>query len=172
VKRPTDVPPPLRAGADVTAQWCFDERWSFAALVPHGPHGRADWLATVMQTIQGHAVLRHVDREELREGILPVSPAQALDLAKLISGGSLLSGSNKSLRAPDEERDARLRELLRGVGAGAHFFTNHGHAEDGEEGDFLASAFHVNGLAGITIDVCLIGVSDERVLVLWRFEDD
>lgn len=70
------------------------------------------------------------------------------------------------------ERDACLRDVLNAVGNDARFFTNHGHAEDGEEADFLASSFHVNALAGTTIDICLIGVSDENVLVLWRFEDD
>lgn len=70
------------------------------------------------------------------------------------------------------ERDTWLRDMLKAVGDGARFFTNHGNAEDGENADFLTSSFHTNALADATIDVCLIGVSDEKVLVLWRFEDD
>ncbi|MEU7060706.1 hypothetical protein [Streptomyces sp. NPDC046197] len=147
----------------------FDERQSFAALVARGG---ADWHDTVMETIQGHPVLRQVDRMELRDSVLQVSPAQALDLAGLISVGSLLHGPRESLRTSDAERDACLRDILKAVGNGARFFTNHGQAEDGEEADFLASSFHANALAGTTIDICLIGVSDETVLVLWRFEDD
>ncbi|MFI2640437.1 hypothetical protein [Streptomyces sp. NPDC018610] len=151
------------------AQGRFNELQCFAALVIRR---HADWLDTVMEAIQGHAVLQHVDRGELRESVLQVSPSQALDLAKLISAGSLLFGRNESLRAPDAERDDCLREVLRAVGNGAQFFTNHGHAEDGEDGDFLTSSFHADVLAGTTIDICLIGVSDMHVLVLWRFEDD
>ncbi|MFL4948466.1 hypothetical protein ACJ6WE_14070 [Streptomyces sp. MMS24-I31] len=125
-----------------------------------------------MDTIQGHPVLRQVDRTELRDSILEVSPPKALDLAGLISAGSLLYGPLESLRTPDAERDACLRDVLNAVGNDARFFTNHGHAENGDEADFLASSFHANALAGTTIDICLIGVSDENVLVLWRFEDD
>ncbi|MFS4091443.1 hypothetical protein [Streptomyces sp. AF1A] len=157
------------AGLHACARGHFDERQSFAALVARRG---ADWCDIVMETIQGNPVLREVDRGELRDSVLEVSPAQALELARLISAGSLLYGPHESLRVPDMERDACLRELLRAVGDGARFFTNHGHAEDGEEADFLASSFHANVLAGTTIDICLIGVSDENVLVLWRFEDD
>ncbi|MFB0618518.1 hypothetical protein [Streptomyces sp. AGS-58] len=153
----------------VCARQRFDERHAFVAL---GVRGGADWRDTVMEVIQGHPVLRQVDRQEMRDSLLEVSPGQAMELAGLISVGSLLYGPCASLRAPDEERDACLRELLRAVGDGARFFTNHGHAEDGEEGDFLASSFHANVLAGTTIDICLVGVSDGNVLVLWRFEDD
>ncbi|MYW48486.1 hypothetical protein [Streptomyces sp. SID161] len=158
-----------KVGLPACARGRFDERRSFAALVARGG---ADWHDTVMRAIQGNPVLRQVDRQELRGGILEVSPGQAAQLAGLISVGSLLYGPCASLRAPDEERDACLRELLGAVGNGARFFTNHGHAEDGEEGDFLAPSFHANVLAGTTIDICLVGVSDENVLVLWRFEDD
>ncbi|MET8807179.1 hypothetical protein [Streptomyces sp. NPDC004546] len=158
-----------KTGLPACARGRFDERQSFAALVARRD---ADWNDTVMETIQGNPVLRQVDRGELRDSILEVSLAQALELAGLISAGSLLYGPHESLRAPDVERDICLREILRAVGDGARFFTNHGHAEDGEEADFLASSFHANVLAGTTIDICLIGVSDENVLVLWRFEDD
>ncbi|MFE3634669.1 hypothetical protein [Streptomyces cellostaticus] len=160
-KRKVDLP--------ACARGRFDERQSFAALVARDG---ADWHDTVMAAIQGNPVLRQVDRQELRDSILEVSPSQAMELAGLISVGSLLYGPSASLRAPDEERDACLRELLGVVGNDARFFTNHGHAEDGEEGDFLASSFHANVLAGTTIDICLVGVSDDNVLVLWRFEDD
>lgn len=161
MERKTDLP--------ACVQGRFDERQSFAALVARKG---ADWHDTVMDTIQEHPALRQVDRTELRDGILQVAPHKALDLAGLISVGSLLYGPLKSLRTPDVERDACLRDVLNAVGNDARFFTNHGHAEDGEEADFLASSFHANALAGTTIDICLIGVSDENVLVLWRFEDD
>ncbi|MEU8971427.1 hypothetical protein AB0D11_19525 [Streptomyces monashensis] len=132
----------------------------------------ADWHDTVVETIRGNPVLRQVDRAELRDSILEVSPSQALELAGLISLGSLLYGPHESLRAPDAERDSCLGELLGSVGDGARFFTNHGNAEDGEAAKFLSSSFHANVLAGTTIDICLIGVSNENILVLWRFEDD
>ncbi|WP_143074793.1 hypothetical protein [Streptomyces mangrovisoli] len=126
----------------------------------------------MLEAIHGHPVLRHVDRRELRDGVLEVSARQAVELAALISVGSLLYGPGESLRAPDAERDACLREVVRAAGDGARFLTNHGHAEYGEEADFLASSFHADVLAGPTIDICLLGVSDENVLILWRFEDD
>ncbi|MBN0046303.1 hypothetical protein JS756_19780 [Streptomyces actuosus] len=147
----------------------FDELQSFAALLARTGE---DWRVTVMESIRGHPVLRHVDRRELQDSLLEVSPSQAVELVGLISVGSLVHGPSESLRVPNAERDACLREVLRAVGNGARFFTNHGHAEDGEEGDFLASSFHADVLAGLTIDVCLLGVSDENVLVLWRFEED
>ncbi|OIJ69451.1 hypothetical protein [Streptomyces mangrovisoli] len=147
----------------------FDGAHSFATLVARAG---ADWHGTVIDAVQGHPVLRHVDRRELGESVLEVSPAQAVELAGLISVGSLVYGPGESLRAPDPERDACLREVVWAAGNGARFFTNHGHAEDGEEGDFLASSFHAKVLAGPTVDICLVGVSDENVLILWRFEDD
>ncbi|MER6975742.1 hypothetical protein [Streptomyces carpinensis] len=156
-------------GLPACARGRFEERQSFAALVARRG---TDWHGTVIETIQGNPVLRQVDRSELRNNLLEVSPAQALDLARLISVGSLLYGPHASLRIPNTERDSCLRDILKAVGDGARFFTNHGHAEDGEEADFLASSFHTNALADTTIDVCLIGVSGENVLVLWRFEDD
>lgn len=150
-------------------QQCFDERQSFATLAARRS---ADWHDTALEAVQRHPVLQQVDRREFRDSILEVLPTQALDLAGFISVGSLLYGPSESLRTPDAERDARLGDILKTVGNGARFFTNHGHAEDGEEADFLASSFHVNVLTKTTMDVCLIGVSDENVLVLWRFEDD
>lgn len=158
-----------KTGLPACAQGRFDERQSFAVLVARRG---ADWHDTVMEAIRGNPVLSQVDRQELQESILEISPRQAMELAGLISTGSLLYGPSESLHAPDTERDACLREILRATGNGARFFTNHGHAEDGEEGDFLSSSFHANVLAGTTIDICLLGVSDENVLVLWRFEDD
>ncbi|MFR9796264.1 hypothetical protein ACL02U_10230 [Streptomyces sp. MS06] len=156
-------------GLPPCARGRFDELQSFAALVARTG---GDWRDTVMEAIKGHSVLRHVDRRELQDSLLEVSPSEAMELAGLISVGSLVYGPSESLRAPDGERDACLREVLRAAGNGARFFTNHGHAEDGEDGDFLASSFHANVLAGLTIDICLLGVSDENVLVLWRFEED
>ncbi|MEU0860515.1 hypothetical protein ABZ352_34905 [Streptomyces griseofuscus] len=158
-----------RTGLPARARGRFDERQSFAALVGRG---EPDWHVTVMNAIQGNPVLRQVDSGELRDSLLEVFPAQAMELAWLISVGSLLYGPHPSLRVPDAERDTCLREVLGAVGEDARFFTNHGHAEDGAEADFLASSFHADVLAGLTIDICLIGVSDENVLVLWRFEND
>lgn len=158
-----------KMGLPECVQGCFDERQSFAALAVRTG---ADWHDTVMETIQGNPVLRQVDRSELRASLLEVSPAQALDLAGLISVGSLLYGPRESLRRPNAERDACLRDILESAGSGARFYTNHGHAEDGEAADFLATSFHANTLVGTTVDICLIGVSNENVLVLWRFEDD
>jgi len=160
---------PQKSVLPACAQGHFDERQSFAGLAVRTG---ADWHDTVMETIQRNPELRQVDRSELRDSLLEVSPAQALDLAGLISVGSLLYGPRESLRRPNTERDACLRDILESAGSGARFYTNHGHAEDGEAADFLASSFHANTLAGTTVDICLIGVSNENVLVLWRFEDD
>ena len=151
------------------AQGRFDERQCFAALAPRRG---VDWHETVLETIRENPALQQVERSELRDSLLEISAAEALDLAKFISAGSLLYGPRESLRTPDKERDDCLRDILKSAGKGARFFTNHGHAEDGEEADFLAASFHANTLAGTSIDICLIGVSDENVLVLWRFEDD
>ncbi len=51
------------------------------------------------------------------------------------------------------------------MGEGATYFTNHGHAEEGKDADFLATAFHADVVAGPTLDICLIGVTDQRLLV-------
>ncbi|MDF3298194.1 hypothetical protein [Streptomyces tropicalis] len=158
-----------KPGLPACARGRFDERQCFAALMTRKG---VDWHETVMEIIQDDPVLRQVSHRELEDSLLEVSPAQALDLAGLISVGSLLYGPHESLYASDVERDACLQEILRCTGKGTHFFTNHGHAEDGKEADFLAASFHTNTLTSKTIDVCLVGVSDENVLVLWRFEDD
>ncbi|MFD4875284.1 hypothetical protein ACFWOB_18240 [Streptomyces sp. NPDC058420] len=147
----------------------FDERQSFAAVKSLV---EADWHETVVEIVREIHALRSIDRTTLRDSLLEVSYEGALDLARLISEGSLLYGPSKSLRALDPERDDCLRETLGTAGKNTRFFTNHGHAEDGDQADFLTSSFHVNSLADTTIDVCLIGVSEENVLVLWRFEDD
>ncbi|WP_158711512.1 hypothetical protein [Streptomyces xylophagus] len=150
-------------------QGYFDERQSFAAV---DSRGEADWHETVVEMVRGTRALRGIDRTTLRDSLFEVSYEGALDLARLISGGSLLYGPSESLRTLDTERDDCLRETLGTAGKNARFFTNHGHAEDGDQADFLVSSFHVNSLAATTIDVCLIGVSDENIMVLWRFEDD
>ncbi|WP_153814467.1 hypothetical protein [Streptomyces sp. SUK 48] len=158
-----------RAVLPACARGRFETGRSFAALAARG---ESDWHDTVMNTIQVDPVLRQVDSGELRDSLREVFAAQALELAGLISAGSLLHGPHPSLRVPNAERDICLREVLGAVGDDARFFTNHGHAEDGDGADFLASSFHADTLAGLTVDVCLIGVSVEHVLVLWRFEDD
>ena len=150
-------------------QGYFDERQSFAAI---SSRRESDWHENVVEMVRGTHALRIVDSTTLRDSLLEVSHEGALDLARLISGGSLLYGPSESLRTLDTERDDCLRETLAAAGENTRFFTNHGHAEDGDQADFLVSSFHVDSLADTTIDVCLIGVSEENILVLWRFEDD
>ncbi|MEW1644364.1 hypothetical protein [Streptomyces sp. NPDC091219] len=150
-------------------QGYFDERQSFAAI---SSRRGADWYENVVEMVHGTPALRIIDGMTLRDSLVEVSHEGALDLARLISAGSLLYGPSESLRTVDTERDNCLLETLAAAGKNARFFTNHGHAEDGDQANFLVSSFHVNSLADTTIDVCLVGVSDENVLVLWRFEDD
>lgn len=147
----------------------FDPRQSFAALAARSNGG---WAQAVVEVIQEHPVLGHIEPEELRQAVWEISRAGAADLATLISAGSLLYPMAVPLRRPDPAREECMRQLLDTVGEGARFFTNHGEAEEGENADFLASSFHANVIAGPTLDICLIGVTDEKVLVLWRFEED
>lgn len=109
--------------------------------------------------------------ELVRESLLSVGEEGARELLKLLALGSFYDGLDPSLRDPDAARDNCVREVLEAVGDSAEFFTNHGHAEDGEGADFLVSGFHWNSLAVTLYDVCLIGVTPERLLVAWRFED-
>ncbi|WP_033325293.1 hypothetical protein [Streptomyces yerevanensis] len=107
----------------------------------------------------------------LRRSLLPVSRRGAEDLMGLLAVGSFCYGPDPTLRQPNEQRDAAIRAILEAAGDHTEFFTNHGHAEDGDSADFLTRSFHFNSLANVLYDVCLIGVSPERLLIAWRFED-
>ncbi|MFJ8540657.1 hypothetical protein ACIRFH_01335 [Streptomyces sp. NPDC093586] len=146
----------------------FDQRQTFVAL----SHRKDDdWHHIAGEMIKHSPALHGVDTSELRDSVMEISHNGALQLATLISVGSLLYGP-RSLPNHDHERDTCLSRVLDCAGEGARYFTNHGEAEEGDEADFLSSAFHANTLADATIDVCLIGVSEDAVLILWRFEDD
>jgi len=112
-----------------------------------------------------------LDPQELESSLMPVSRRGAEDLLKLVSFGSLQAGPNPSLEAPDAARDACISEILDSVGESALYFTNHGHAEDGDSADFLASSFHFNSLAVTVYNICIIAVTSDRILSAWRFED-
>ncbi|MDA4885420.1 hypothetical protein ACI3K5_27620 [Streptomyces sp. MPA0124] len=147
----------------------FDERQTFVTL----SHRKGDdWYQAASELVREHAALHNVDASGLRDSVLEVSRKGALDLATLISTGSLLYGPRYSAQQRDHERDSCLSDVLDSVGEGARYFTNHGEAEEGDDANFLASAYHVNALAETTLDVCLIGVSHDSILILWRFEDD
>ncbi|MER6994686.1 hypothetical protein [Streptomyces sp. NPDC000410] len=158
----------MTAGPAFPDGW-FDRRQTYVALFPRTGD---DWYATVVAAVQEFPALRCVDRQALEENLTEISDIGAFDLCKLISFGSLLQGPHASLRQPDTHRDECLARVLESLGPSARFWTNHGHAEHGDAAHFLASSFHVNGLADATIDVCLVGVSTESVLTLWRFEND
>ncbi|MFD5651417.1 hypothetical protein [Streptomyces sp. NPDC127039] len=151
------------------AQGYFDERQTFVAL----SHRKDDdWYQVATELARGNAALHNVDASELRDSVMEISRKGALDLATLISAGSLLYGPRYSAQRRDHGRDSCLSDVLDSVGEGARYFTNHGEAEEGNAANFLASTYHVNALADTALDVCLIGVSHDRILILWRFEDD
>ncbi|MEU8651021.1 hypothetical protein [Streptomyces sp. NPDC048737] len=146
------------------------------------PRTRADWVDDLVAFTRGEVrgestgvdpapMFEEVAGELVRESLLPVGKEGAQDLLKLLALGSFYEGLDPSLREPDAARDKCVHELLEAVGDSVEFFTNHGHAEDGEDADFLVSGFHWNSLAITLYDVCLIGVTPERILVAWRFED-
>ncbi len=150
----------------------FDARHSFAALASWRG---GEWPHAVAEIVREHPVLRSVEPEILAEHTQEVlSPSGALELATLISAGSLLTprADALSLRTPDPSRERCLRQVLECLGEGARYFTNHGEAEEEKDADFLATAFFADAIAGPTMDICLIGVTDQRLLVLWRFEED
>ncbi|MCQ4201218.1 hypothetical protein ACFW5W_11610 [Streptomyces sp. NPDC058783] len=147
----------------------FDERQTFVTL----SHKKDDdWYQVASELVREHAALHNVDASGLRDSVMEVSRKGALDLATLISTGSLLYGPRYSAQQRDHERDSCLSDVLDSVGEGARYFTNHGEAEEGDDANFLASGYHVNALAETALDVCLIGVSHDSILILWRFEDD
>ncbi|MHB9857990.1 hypothetical protein [Streptomyces sp. YIM S03343] len=141
-----------------------------------------DWVDDVTAFMRGEAggqstgvdpapMFEEIIGELVRESLLPVAEKGARDLLKFLAVGSFYEGPHPSLREPDEVRDGCVRELLASVGDSPDFFTNHGHAEDGPDADFLVSSFHWNSLAATLYDVCLVGVAPDRLLVVWRFED-
>ncbi|NYV73585.1 hypothetical protein [Streptomyces sp. UH6] len=153
-------------------QECFDARHCFAALASWSG---GDWPRAVAEVVRRHPVLQSVEPALLRKHTQEVlSPAGAFELATLISAGSLLvaHADAVSLRTPDPKREQCLRRLLECLGEGPTYFTNHGGAEEGRDADFLTTAFHADVIAGPTLDICLIGVTNQRLLVLWRFEED
>ncbi|MEU9577374.1 hypothetical protein [Streptomyces chilikensis] len=164
--RPKTMPLPPCAGER------FDARHCFAALASWSG---GDWSHAVTEIVRGHPVLQSVEPEVLADHTQEVlSPSGALELATLISAGSLLSprAGAVSLRTPDPSREQCLRQVLECLGEGARYFTNHGEVEEGKDADYLATAFFADAIAGPTMDICLIGVTDQRLLVLWRFEED
>ncbi|NUK54481.1 hypothetical protein HRW14_30300 [Streptomyces lunaelactis] len=157
----------------------FDERRT-SLLLAQRLH--EDWVDDVLSVILDPSGAQHIGIDpatmfetvtaaDLRESLLTVSRRGAEDLMKLLAAGSFYSGPDTSLQAPDEVRDSCVRDILRTVGEEAEFFTNHGHAEDETEANFLASAFHFNSLAVTLYDICLIAVSPDYLFVAWRFED-
>ncbi|WP_344015993.1 hypothetical protein [Streptomyces thermospinosisporus] len=145
----------------------FGEYSTFVALVSREG---GDWGSVVVEAARAVPVLQNLNVADLKNTVLGISSKDAFDVARLISGGSLLYGPPRPIE--NAQRDACLLNLFEALGEHAEFFTNHGEAEDGETGDFSTLSCHVNVLAETTIDVCLIGVSDSKVLILWRFEDD
>ncbi|GGU34005.1 hypothetical protein [Streptomyces violascens] len=102
---------------------------------------------------------------------MPVARRGAEDLLKLILSGSLFHGLDAQLIASDLVLARSIQEVLDSFGPGVEYFTNHGHAEDGEEAQFLVTGFHFNSLAVTLYDICPISVDSDRILVAWRFED-
>jgi hypothetical protein len=141
-----------------------------------------DWVDDLVHVLRGRKSAQHigiapeamfddVDPETIRLSLLPVPRHGAEDLVKLLAYGSFYYGPDLSLRQADRARDECVRDILRSVGAEAEFFTNHGHAENGDSADFFQAGFHYNSLAVTLYDVCLVAVSPDHLLVTWRFED-
>ncbi|MFC8919969.1 hypothetical protein ACFT5C_29870 [Streptomyces sp. NPDC057116] len=162
------------------ATWLVDERHAFLCLTTRV---NEDWTEDVLAAISTGSdgpgrvgidpvgMFGDITADDLRSSVLPVSRRGAEDLLRLLAVGSFFDGPDMSLREPDETRDTCVRDILASVGEEAEFFTNHGHAEDGDAADFLAAGFHYNSLARVLYDVCLIGVARDRLLLAWRFED-
>ncbi|MEU0691531.1 hypothetical protein [Streptomyces uncialis] len=159
----TDLDPPG------CARSYLDPRQTFVAIVPCR---ETDWFATVARAVGGVPALASVSAVELRNSLAAVSRAEAKELARVISVGSLLYGARSPWTSASQGRDDCMDALLSAVGDDARYFTNHGAAEEAEPRNFLDSSFHVNSLSTATMDLCLVAVSRSAVLVLWRFEDD
>ncbi|MBK3577734.1 hypothetical protein JHN63_28830 [Streptomyces sp. MBT65] len=157
----------------------FDTRWTCLYLLPRK---HEDWIVDLLAFTQGKNSGEHIGIEpsgmfdsvtddQARVSLLPVSRKGAEDLLKLLAVGSFYSGPDPSLQEVDEVRDSCMRDILASAGEDLDFFTNHGHAENGDEADFLTHSFHWNSLATTLYDVCLIAVAADRLLIAWRFED-
>ncbi|MFV0128254.1 hypothetical protein ACLGI4_11125 [Streptomyces sp. HMX112] len=116
-------------------------------------------------------VFEALTADDLRQNLLPVARRGAEDIVKLLLVGSFYSGPDASLLRPDKARDDCVRAILDTAGEAARYFTNHGHAEEGYEANFLTANFHFNSLAATLWDVCLIAASPTTLLIVWRFED-
>ncbi|MEU0398737.1 hypothetical protein ABZ318_00470 [Streptomyces sp. NPDC006197] len=162
------------------ARRLIDERHVFLSL---SRRVHEDWAEDVLAEIRGgpkgrdgvgvdpSGLFGDISADDLHGSVLGVSRTGAEELMRLLAVGSFYSGPEASLREPDEMRDTCIRGILDAVGGGAEFFTNHGHAEDGDAADYFAGGFHYNSLASVLYDVCLIGVTRDRLLITWRFED-
>lgn len=157
----------------------FDPRRTALCLAPRT---HQDWVDDLLAFTRGEGggesagldpvpMFEAVTGDLVRESLLPVTGEGAQELLKFLAVGSFYEGPDPSLRHPDKVRDGCVRDVLASVGESAEFFTNHGHAEDGADADFLVSGFHWNSLAVTLYDVCLIAVTPQRLLVAWRFED-
>ncbi|CAM5578209.1 hypothetical protein SXANM310S_01268 [Streptomyces xanthochromogenes] len=116
-------------------------------------------------------MLEGLSVELLQESVALVTRRGAEDLLKLIVSGSLLRGPNAQRIESNHILGRSVQEVLDLIGPGADYFTNHGHAEDGDDARFLVSGFHYNSMATTLYDICLIAVTSDRILVAWRFED-
>ncbi|MEU3371676.1 hypothetical protein ABZ734_14570 [Streptomyces sp. NPDC006660] len=116
-------------------------------------------------------LLEGLSVERLQESVAPVARRGAEDLLKLIVAGSLFDGVKAESIASDHGLTRSVHEALDLFGPEAEYFTNHGHAEDGDDAQFLVSGFHYNSMAVTLYDICLIAVASDRILVAWRFED-
>ncbi|MGW1869830.1 hypothetical protein ACWCPS_30260 [Streptomyces mauvecolor] len=117
------------------------------------------------------AMFEDMSVERLQESLVPVTRRGAEDLLKLIVAGSLFDGPDTRLIESDHMLSRSIQEVLAPFGPGAEYFTNHGHAEEGDDAQFLVSAFHYNSMAVTLYDICLIAVTSDLILVAWRFED-
>ncbi|MFD7342363.1 hypothetical protein ACFV98_41365 [Streptomyces violascens] len=161
---------PARISALVDPRACFTQLQRRT-----GPDWRRDVIRVVRHP-QGIGVdpaplLREASLDRLRESLAPVARRGAEDLLKLILSGSLFHGLDAQLIESDLVLARSIQEVLDSFGPGVEYFTNHGHAEDGEEAQFLVTGFHFNSLAVTLYDICLIAVDSDRILVAWRFED-
>lgn len=157
----------------------FDSRRTFLCLLQRK---HEDWIVDLLAFTRGEnsgerigiepsEMFESVTDDQARASLLPVSRKGAEELLKLLAIGSFDSGPDQSLQEVDEVRDSCVRDVLASAGEDPDFFTNHGHAENGNSAGFLTRSFHWNSLAITLYDVCLIAVTADRLLIAWRFED-
>ncbi|MFD7167636.1 hypothetical protein [Streptomyces violascens] len=163
-----DLPPYISARAD-------SGEYFIQASRRNAPDWRYD-VTEIIRNPQGAgidptAMFDNMSVELLQDSLAPVTRRGAEDLLKLIVSGSLFGGPDARLIESDHVLGRSIQELLDSLGPETEYFTNHGHAEDGDDAQFLVSAFHYNSMAVTLYDICLIAVSSDRILVAWRFED-